>query len=362
MIGAEDLIWETYVPARPKPRRWFTGWRRAYKNAVWWAKCGTDAYISNNGYKELLHDGKSFNYERETLPNYNSADVRVIFLDLDFGIYQKGKLVRTNENSIRQGAIDIDNLLGKDNIKRRWHFTGGGFHCLISAEGPASKMDDAVMYMMNTTGAPIDAGSMTLDSTRRLLGSTNTKHGTFVIPVSIDEISAFSWAQLKELATEKRKEVIKSGEETWYFGDVSVTCPRKRVDLGKYSRKLVPSEKEDVLMEYGLDWDLDFCDTMKYLLTKEYPGNHDRIFIIKYIKDVLKVPFVDILDDTKTVNNLIYNLMDNKNKAKHCIKYREPECVYKRDSRFHPYKLKKMGICPEDCTRCLERRQGNDEV
>jgi hypothetical protein len=267
--------------------------------------------------------------------------------------------VQDREDSIRQGIKNVDDWLEKDNIRRRWHFTGGGVHGLISAEGSAGKMDDAVMHLMNQTGADIDLGSMTLDSARRLLGSRNTKHDTFVIPISIPEITTLSWARLKELASKPRKKIIRYGEETWFFGDLQDVAPRKRVRLGKYSRKVLTQEKEDVLTWYGLDWDMDFCDTIKYLLQKEYPGNQERMFIIKYLRDVVKVPFVDILDETKTVNNLIFNIMDNKNKAKHCIRYREPESVYRRNSRFHPYKLKKLGICPEGCVECLERRQEN---
>ena len=88
-LSYEDLYFETGIPIRKPFRKHFHGWTRAYRNAKFWAKPGNDAYIGVYGYTELIFDGITHGYARNVLPDYSTAIVDKIFIDLDY--YQEGK-------------------------------------------------------------------------------------------------------------------------------------------------------------------------------------------------------------------------------------------------------------------------------
>jgi hypothetical protein len=312
--------------------------------------------MSNYGYKTKIDDPFLYGYDRKEVPDYLTADITHVFLDVDYFIMDDHVIVEKRMD-INKDIKNIDDWCGKDNIKREWIFTGGGFHGHISASGPAKKLDDAVRFIASETGARIDLGSENLATCMRVINSKNRKYGNHIIPVSIDEITSTDRDGLLELAKEKRTARFSLGEDEWVFADVKAKPKENKVSLGQYNRVINVKEKNEVLAEYGLDWDVDFCPAMQYLITSKAPCNEDRRFIIKYLKDVLYIPFVDVLDDKKTVGNLLYNIMENKNKARHAIKERQCEMIYKRNRRFHPYRLRLEGLCPEDCAECLEKRK-----
>lgn len=354
-MDPESLYWETLIPQRPIQRKLFSGWSRALADARWWMSNGAEAYITNYGFKKLIDDPKSYGYDRLNVPDYTTAVITHVFIDIDYFLKEDDVIVEYKPD-IYKDVSRIDDWCGANDIKRRWNFTGGGFHGFIKADGPTSKIDDAVRFIMSETNARIDEGCGNPAVSKRVIGSINKKYGNHVIPVSIDEIRSRTRDELLELAKTPRNELIPLGHDPWYFASVKVS-PKKQVDtLGKYSRKIVSEGKNAILEKYGLDWNLDFCPAIQYLIMKEHPGNEDRRFVIKYLYDVLKIPFVDVLDQTQTVANLFYNLMENKVKAKHAIKERQCEMIYKHRRRFHPHDLRLEGLCPEECSECLEKR------
>lgn len=354
-MDVEDLYWETLVPQRPVQRKSFHGWSAALRDARWWMATGAEAYITNYGFRELLEDPHDYGYDRNDVPDYTAAVITHLFIDIDFFIKEDGEIVESRPD-IYKDVKRIDDWCGVLDVKRKWRFTGGGFHGLIKADGPASKLDDAVRFIAAQSSARIDPGSENTATCKRVIGSTNRKYGNYIIPVSIDEITSRTREELLELAKSPRDGESSLGYNAWYFGDVVVSQKKQLETLGKYSRKVVEDDKNKVLSGYGLDWNLDFCPAMQHLIMEDRPGNGDRRFVIKYLYDVLKIPFVDLVDKTKTVANLFFNIMANKKKAMHAIKERQCEMIYKRNRRFHPYKLRLEGLCPEECSQCLEKR------
>jgi len=354
-MDVESLYWETTVPQRPVQRKCLFGWTRALADARWWMAQGAEAYITNYGFKNLVTNPGEFGFDRQVVPDYNTAVITHIFIDIDYFIWEDGEIVESRPD-IYKDVARIDEWCGQGGYKRRWNFTGGGFHGFIKADGPASKLDDAVRFIAAETGARIDEGCGNPAMSKRVIGSINKKYGNHVIPVTTEEISTRAREDLLLMAREPRNEILSLGHDTWYFATVKASPKKQQETLGKYSRRVIADVKDAVLEKYGLDWNLDFCPAMQYLIMKERPGNEDRRFVIKYLYDVLKVPFVDILDPTKTVANLFYNIMENKVKAMHAIKERQCEMIYKRRRRFHPHDLRLEGLCPEECAECLERR------
>jgi len=358
-MDAESLYWETLIPQRPVRRKCFAGWNAALRDAKWWMAAGAEAYISNYGYRELVDDPGSYGYDRSMVPDYATAVINCIFIDIDY------TLVIDGENEIIEYRPDInmdvvkmdDWCAANGDLKRKWRFTGGGFHGLIKAEGPASKLDDAVRFIASETHARIDPGSETTATCKRVINSVNRKHGNHVIPVSIDEIRSSTQDKLLQLASMPRDDEFSLGHGTWYFEGVKSSMKKQMDIIGKYSKKIIADSKDATLEKYGLSWNDDFCPALQHLIMKQNPGNDDRRFVIKYLRDVLKIPFVDLVDETKTVINLFINIMENKAKAKHAA-VKEKQCImiYRRKRRFHPYELRLEGLCPEGCAECLEKR------
>ena len=354
-MDAESLYWETLVPQRPVQRKCFPGWSAAMADARWWMGANAEAYITNNGYRKLVDDPAMYGYDRKIVPDYTTAVIGCIFIDIDYCIVKDEEIVEYRPD-IGEDVARIDAWAGGMDVKRRWRFTGGGFHGLIKAEGPASKLDDAVRFIASATKARIDPGSENCATCRRVIGSINKKHGNHVIPVTVEEARTITQEKLLQLASVPRNIELSLGNSAWNFSDVVASRKKVLDDLGKYSRKVVADGKNAALEAYGLDWNEDFCPAMQHLIMKDAPGNEDRRFVIKYLRDVLKIPFVDLVDQDKTVANLFYNIMEDKKKAMHAIKERQCEMIYKHRRRFHPYKLRCEGLCPEDCARCLEKR------
>lgn len=344
------MYYETFIPYRNPKRKFFEGFNRTWQNAKWWSKGGFDSYISCYGYKKLIRDGRSRGFERDLLPDYTSAKIDKVLLDIDF-IDPAG-----NFRDVSIDARKIDRWASKNDYRRRWTFTGGGYHCLISARGSTSNVESSHYYLANKLGVRIDNGASHTAIFRRVPGSRNTKRKCYVIPIAKEDL-VLKYGDLIQMAQSPRKPGTKFtvGKETWFIESIEVSnC--KREFKKKYSRKVNVKEKNKILEDYGLDWEIDFCPAIKHLITKEAPGNLDRLIIIRYLKSVLHVPFVSVLDENKTVMNLLYNILDNKNKAMHSIKSKESECIYKRDRKFHPYKLRMQGLCPHGCNKCLEKR------
>lgn len=360
-MNPEDLWWETLVPKRqPFARRVFLSWSRALQNANWW-KSG-DCYISNYGCKNLVTNPQKKGYDRDEVPDYDTAQVRFIYADLDYRSDRKpnGFTEYDLQQSVaRLGAWCDSNERGR--IKRRWNFTGGGVHGFLAASGPIGKIADAHETIVKESGAKFDQGCYQIASMHRVIGSRNTRKRCYVIPVSEEEIITMSQEELIQLAQEKRRFDNVVGEESWYFVDVEAVYAESTGAslLGSYNKEVVDMDFTTALDEYGLDWDADFCPALKYLCMKDNISNPERLQVIKYLMTVLKVPFVDVDDENKTVASLFHALLKDKQKANHAIKAKEVETIYKKPwkYKFHPQKTRKWGICPTDCAECLERRE-----
>jgi len=359
MMDYEHLYFETGIPARPGYRKYFHGWKRAYQNAMWWAKPGNDVYISVYGFADLVFNGTSKGYKRTTLPDYKTAQVDKIFLDFDYFVPGTKKF----REDAQLDALTVDEWLHKKDIRRRWVFSGGGYHCLIRAEGSADSVENAhfFLYAMLKDTQGIDEVTFDLERMRRLPGSYNKKRKAYCIPITIEELE-LPYNEIKKIANKPRRanyNKYTSGNETWFIDDVQSVHRESRTILGSYSRSVIQGDTQKVLDYYGIDFDTDFCHVMKHIITKDAPNNFERLQLIRYLKDVVGVPFVDVMDKHKTVMNLLYNLLHDKKKARHSNNAQEAKTIYQRNKKFHPYKLKKLGICPEDCKECLRRRTMN---
>jgi len=257
---------------------------------------------------------------------------------------------------LQQSVRKIDSWCDAGDIKRHWNFTGGGIHGFISTRGPSGKIDDAHRWITKETGAHLDSGCYHNATFHRIVGSKNTNHGNFIIPVEVKEVCTMSQNELIGLAKTKRSGKITYGTGAWYFGEVEIEPSQEVVALGDYSREVKTMKIEEVLDDYGLDWNLDFCPAIQGLVMKDNISNEERLQVIKYLANVVKMPFVEPGDPTKTASNLFYNILKDKDKAVHAIKAREVEAVFKKNRKFHPYKLRQLGLCQSGCADCMEKR------
>jgi len=350
----DDLYWETGISGRIPYRRFFRGWERAYANCRWFVQNQPrrDVHVGVYGCKALRKDGLEAGFRRSLLPDYRTAVVDKIFLDVD--CHDEAK-----EAEFHADINLLEEYLDAEEIRRRWVFTGGGIYYLIAANGKPENVDNAVFHFLTKIikHQMVDPVAFDVARTRRFPGSYHAKRGCWVIPIDSSELS-LSLHDLRLLAQSPRAGIGKGAGRYELEIDMLERCTtRSSVTLGKYERSIVPEEKEKVLEEYGIDWEHDFCDAMKSIITRENVSNFERIQLLKYLNAVVKVPFVDVVDKNKTVMNLVYNLLDDKKKAAHSVAMAEAENVYKRDRTFHPYKLRALGYCPEGCSTCLDRRQ-----
>lgn len=354
-MDEEDLYWETGVSCRTPYRKFFRGWKRAYSNCRWFVENQPrrNVYVGVYGCQKLRDDGLEEGFKRSLLPDYRTAIVDKIFLDIDCHD-------ETQEAKFHQDVALLEEYLTAEDIRRRWIFTGGGLHYLIAATGKPGNVDNAVFHFITKVikNQMVDPTAFDVERMRRFPGSYHPKRNCWVIPIEANELSLPLHA-LRVLAQSPRTGVGRgAGNYQLEIDNLEHCTTHKDVTLGKYERKVIAKDKEKVLEEYGLDWESDFCDAMKSIITKENPSNFERIQLLKYLAAVVKVPFVDVLDKNKTVMNLVYNLLDDKKKAMHSVQMAEAENVYKRDRTFHPHKLRVMGYCPDNCSECLDRRQG----
>lgn len=346
------MYWETGVKGRKPFRKYFHGWKRAYQNVMFWAKTKRDVYMSVYGFKELIYNGRDYNYLRNVLPDYDTVVVDKIFLDID--MHDKD-----GEDVIMSDVLSIEKFLDGKNIRRRWVFSGGGFHCLIKAEGNSDMVDNGVFYMMGLCDkASVDEGVFDIQRVRRVPGTFNKKRGLWCINISLDDIDE-GLDYIREIAKRRRFDTFPVGEEALYLDELpDVDSPRIR-RIGARSSVRDIGDRKEVLDMYGLDWDVDFCDTMKAIIMKESVSNFERLQLIRYLRCVVCMPYVDCENKKLSVPNFLYNILEDKSKASHCVRMMEAEAIYRRGRVFHPYKLKKLGYCPEDCEECLVKRYGN---
>jgi hypothetical protein len=358
----EELYFETGVPIRTPYRKHFKGWTRAYRNAMWWGKPGNDVYIGVYGFKDLWYDGLARDYARQVMPDYTSVVIDKVFMDFDY--YKTSHGETTFYPGIQQEALAYEAWLDEQNLRRRWIFSGGGYHVLVLAEGSPLKVENALLFVANgirKEGISVDP-TFDMERMRRMPGTYNRKRKAYCIPITPEELE-LPLEHIWTIAQEKRRASSKYavGDDTWFIDNMDGAPARtKTVTLGRYSKRVEDAGFHDILDEYGLDWDEDFCKVMQGIIRGNGVSNFERMQILRYLKSVVKVPFVDVSDPDKTVMRLFYNLLVDKKKGKHSVKEDQAKSVYKRDRKFHPYKLKMMGYCPEDCKKCLERRTNGE--
>ena len=349
-MDEDDLYWETGVPGRKPYRRFFRGWKNAYTNAIWWANAHRNVFIGVYGCQRLRQDGAEAGFKRNVLPDYRTAIVDKVFLDVDCHD-------ETKEDEWHADLKSIKEYLDAEEIRRRWIFTGGGVHCLVAAEGDRKNVDNAIFYIITKVikNEMVDPTAHDIERMRRLPGSFNKKRGCWVIGIKDADLS-LSLHDLRCLAANRQWSTFPEGRYLLHIDEIENTQRPQSYILGNFERQVITMEKEQILHEYGLDWDEDFCPAMQYILSKDSPNNFERLQLLKYIASVIKVPFVSPINPKKTVLNLISNLMTDKAKADHCLDMEEAETVYRRGWKFSPQEVRKLGYCQEDCAKCLEKR------
>lgn len=351
-MDADELYWENGVPGRSPYRKVFHGWTSLVKNSEWWAGSKRRVYIGVYGFKEEWKDGIDRGYDRNILPNYDSVVLDKIFLDFDYHDTEKP------ESEFKSTVYNVEEWLAAEDIRRRYIFSGGGVQLLFKAFGEAKYLDNTIIHICTKVAgsAMADATAFDVERMRRLPNSYNPRRGCWCINISPEELH-LPFSELKILASNPRNGSFAAGKNTYFFNESTGVPQAERQALGKFTKKVQPAGIEETLLAYGLMWDIDFCPAMQNIISSEEPSNLERLQLFKYLRSVIGVPFVDPVDERKTVLNLVYNLFNNKKKARHAIRAAEAQCVYKRQRIFHPQKLRTLGYCPPSCTSCLDRRK-----
>lgn len=336
---------ETGVSKRPIFRKMFSDRREAIRDFNKWK------HISNIYHSVYYYEKKEKKYDidgnfKRWGPNYTTAIIDKIVFDLDS--YEKNGTEQHYNQSGIESIRRFANWCRNKGYARRYVFSGGGFYGIIEAKGHPLKLREAMFYIEKEAGLDVDP-SVIGDTGRmmRVLNSFNFKQHRqrYCIPLKEEEVF-LEWDEICELAKSPR---IRS--KFLYEGKV-FKIDRFRIDQNKVKRKQLSVEikknpdANEILGMYGRTLD-DLCPAMKHLLSRDHVGHYYRYELIKYFKSVFYIEYEDTV-------NLLAALL--KGEGMHSLVEGQAKFVYTKDRVFNPYKLKKIGICPENCHKCLRLR------
>ncbi len=336
---------------RPKSdyRRCFSCLQDAVRDINTYARFG-DVYISVYAFTDAEKNNHRFR------PVYESANVDKIFFEFDCLSLDDEKTKEVYNPAVEQSVLSLDDWLEANNYQRRYFFSGGGFHSLVSCVG-------SWKYLMRATFTIADKLKLLADTTsfgdvarvRRVPNTWNwtktTKKGAtkerdaYCIPVTRDELKLGYW-KLHEVAQEPR-----IGEQMIY-GDFPVQLEEYKDTHVAYRHKETHQPlsqivdgacAEEILRRNGL-YMSDLCDAIKAVIGAEKIGNANRLLVIKYFHTVLGLKYEECI-------RLLQSLLP-VNEFQHCMDETQVDCVYNNNRVFFPERFKDHGICPPGCDFC----------
>jgi len=284
--------------------------------------------------------------------NYESAKIDRVVLDLDAFI--KSKVQEKEFESYTHKALEdlrkLEEWAEQKDLLRQYRFSGGGFYFIFSTIGHALKLRDFELNLSNELVIDIDVSTIG-DSSRmmRVTNSYNFKkyRGCFCIPLKQEEIY-LQYNEIKDLAKKPRyKKRYIYGRKSYNFTNCKIDKEKiklKRLKIDLSQAKTI--DANEILNKYGWEID-DFCDTIKGIIAMGHVGNSLRIELIKYLKTIVKLSFVDCV-------TIIVALLGAE--GVHSAIEQQAKYAYRGNWIFNPDKLKGLGYCPFECIKCLNYR------
>ena len=277
------MYWETGVSFRfGEFRKMFSSSTDAIRDVNKY-KTFSNIYHSIYGYEETeeKYDIITGKFKRIG-PNYESAIINRIVLDLDSWNKDDGKEIYTEDGL--ESMRKMEDWGEKKNLLREYRFSGGGFYFIFGAVGHPLKLRDYEINLRNILRVTIDEA--TIGDTARMMRVTNSfnfkeNRLCHCIPLTQDEL-CLSFNQIKELAEKTRfhKRFV-YGENIENFNNCKMD--KSKIKLKSFKINLKQNiDVDNLLSNYG--WEVnDFCDTFKGILSKKHIGNYLRYEFIKYL-------------------------------------------------------------------------------
>ncbi len=315
-------------------------------------KSYSNVYHSIYWFRDVEEKFDFLSGKTHTGANYEKAIIDRVVLDLDS--YEKTKVEGKEFESYTHKALDdlrkLEEWAEEKDLLRQYRFSGGGFYFIFSAIGHALKLRDFELNLSNELDISIDVSTIG-DSSRmmRVTNSYNFKkyRGCFCIPLKQKEIY-LNYDEIKRLASKPRY------KKRYIYGTKSNNFSRCKIDKNKIKLKRLKIDlskaqtidADEILKKYGWVVD-DFCDTMKAIIGMGHVGNSLRIELIKYLKAIVNLSFVDCV-------TVIVALLGAE--GVHSAIEGQTKYAYRGQWTFNPTKLKALGYCPFDCNKCLNYR------
>jgi len=280
-------------------------------------------------------------------PDWNSAKLDVLYLDVDLldseGVYHDEDL-----------PARIAEWLNKENYRRCYMFTGGGYHVLVDVENATKeRIYTAHYYLRCDLGFPLDKSAIDIERGVRIIPSYNfNKRAYTSYATEADFINSFIVVhdRFSKLCNTS-KIPIYYGDNKWNLGSVTATAsPHKGCDPGPIAMAREDATFNDIEREYG-----KICDTLISLARQDHVSHQERFFIILYMKDIMRVPYSDF---TRVYKAIIGNGRD----FEHSLGEQQARYGYMYDTHFNPTIFKMYGLCREDCNECLEQKAEYDKL
>lgn len=286
----------------------------------------TTCFTSLYAYDTINSNGK---------PDYESARITHIFLDLD------------NGNS-RESVIKLHDYLMKNDLLHTMFFSGGGYHLYAATRHPnflknkKSAIFNAVTDISDKVGLKIginehsDIDAHTVGNIAQLVRVPNTwnfKRKKYCIPINETHLQS-----LQEL------EYSYDHQNNWV-----TNYGHTYLDLEPYDRE--PDVKYRMPeIDYGDSIGIEnininsFLPCIKRLLTEKFnKGHRYRFYIITYCKE-LGLPLKDTI-------MLLKKYLEPRTYHHCCSEERQPIFIYRRGDLCFPscQKLRSEGLCVGNC-------------
>ena len=156
---------ETGVADRVPYRKCFSSMRDATADITFFNPREKNVYISLYQFRDAESNGRF-------RPVYSSAIVDKILFDFDC-YKNNGSGGEFFDFKERVSAIRLDDYLEKNGIKRRYYFTGGGYHVYVSATGGSQYLGRATYGLVEGAGG-ISIDPSTVGDTSQMRRAPNS--------------------------------------------------------------------------------------------------------------------------------------------------------------------------------------------
>lgn len=278
-------------------------------------------------------------------PKYETAIINKLFFDIDC-VDKEGKI-------IDESIADRDKLIGfsnRSNIQTECVFSAGGYQIFISSNVICSAYTQVMQLLSLQLNVAIE-DCVSTRQLRRYVGSFNfgkpkkSKRSLFCISLKKEEWG-LDFETHRKLALTQRKERFKYGSNLYTPSNDLGIRPKKILD--KNSDFTVDNDVDTILNKYGIEYE-DICQNIRNIIEQPHVSHGQRLFIIKYLKDICFIKYGDIII-------LLPKLLNSKhgcsNEGYHCIEEGQPGSIYGNDYKFSPKQMRESGYCDHTCYEC----------